>query len=303
MSFGIHFQQCPEDSYRENAVAVLCLACRCAEQGRATAGRQDGHYRACGGPPRCLEGHWRSLPHLEGGAGNDPAASVLGTKVRPRTRQRAAQANGALLRVPRARPPTGCPLEVRVASQRRPPAEHWPPRGPRARTLPGSEPGSGSHGCGFTSSRETTTLGSKDAGSSPSSSCLLCPWLTSDFCPVSLSEVFRTSEGAVTLPRAMVTFQEGRERARGAQLHGGPLAGAAERGRRARAGPRGQAARSLSWPEEGRGLRSQARAGALTRLHACAEVFRCVSICSGPHTPVPPSRSLSFLGHFWGLLS
>lgn len=114
----------------------------------------------------------------------------------------------------------GVPLEVRVASQRRPLAEHWPPRGPRARTLPGPEPGSGSHGCGFTSSRETTTLGSKDAGSSPSSSCLLCPWLTSDFCPVLLSEVFRTSEGAVTLPRAMVTFQEGRERARGAQLRG-----------------------------------------------------------------------------------
>lgn len=116
----------------------------------------------------------------------------------------------------------GVPLEVRVASQRRPPVEHWPPCGPRARTLPGSEPGSGSHGCGFTSSRESTTLGSKDAGSSPSSSCLLCPWLTSDFCPVSLSEVFRTSEGAVTLPRAMVTSQEGRERARGAQLHGAP---------------------------------------------------------------------------------
>lgn len=194
----------------------------------------------------------------------------------------------------------GVPLEVRVASQRRPPAEHWPPRGPCAGTLPGSEPGSGSHGCGFTSSRESTTLGSKDAGSSPSSFCLLCPWLTSDFCPVSLSEVFRTSEGAVTLPRAMVTSQEGRERARGAQLRGSR-------------GARTAGSRWPSWPGGPQPELAPGGAGppvsstcrgfdSFTRV--CRGVyFRCVSICSGPHTPVPPSRSLSFLGHFWDLLS
>lgn len=125
--------------------------------------------------------HWHSLPHLEGGGSctvlaNDSAASVLGTKVR-------LWASG------RVQPG---------------PAAPWLPPGLHARTPPGSERGSGSHG------RAASVL-PRPVNVPPWGQRTLALLLSPSVCPawdsrltfvrVPLSEGFRTSGGAVPLPR------------------------------------------------------------------------------------------------------
>lgn len=219
--------------------------------------------------------HWHSLPHLEGGGSctvlaNDSAASVLGTKVR-------LWASG------RVQPG---------------PAAPWLPPRLHARTPPGSERGSGSHG------RAASVL-PRPVNVPPWGQRTLALLLSPSVCPawdsrltfvrVPLSEGFRTSGGAVTLPR-----------------DGGHVelcCTKAPPGRRARTA--GSAGRW--WP--GRPQLELLRRGAGPPVsstckgfdlftHVCRSVYlRCVSVCSGPHTPVAPSDSLSFLGHLCGPLS
>lgn len=126
-------------------------------------------------------------------------------------------------------------------------------------------------GLGVTSARECATLGSKDAGSSPFSFCLPSLGLTPDFCP-----------GAALrrLPNQWrCGYAAARWWARGALLHEGPS--------RARLAAGGQAALSSRCSDEGPGLRSQARARALTCLHTCAEVFTLgVCPCAAALTPL-----------------
>lgn len=193
--------------------------------------------------------HWHSLPHLEGGGSctvlaNDSAASVLGTKVR-------LWASG------RVQPG---------------PAAPWLPPRLHARTPPGSERGSGSHG------RAASVL-PRPVNVPPWGQRTLALLLSPSVCPawdsrltfvrVPLSEGFRTSGG----------YAAARWWARGALLHEGPS--------RARLAAGGQAALSSSCSDEGPGLRSQARARALTCLHTCAEVFTLgVCPCAAALTPL-----------------
>lgn len=224
--------------------------------------------------------HWHWLPHLEGGGSctvlaNDSAASVLGTKVR-------LWASG------RVQPG---------------PAAPWLPPRLHARTPPGSERGSGSHG------RAASVL-PRPVNVPPWGQRTLALLLSPSVCPawdsrltfvrVPLSEGFRTSGGAVTLPRD-------------GHFSGGAMVGTWSSAARR---PLPGAHCGLGWPlvarppsargapTRGRPLVSSTCKGFDLFTHVCRSVyFRCVSVCSGPHTPVAPSHSLSFLGHLGGPLS
>lgn len=150
-------------------------------------------------------------------------------------------------------------------------------------------------GLGVTSARECATLGSKDAGSSPFSFCLPSLGLTPDFCPGAalrrLPNQWRCGYAAARWWARGPLLHEGPSRAPGAHCGlGWPLVA------------RPPSARAA--PTRGRPPVSSTCKGFDLFTHVCRSVyFRCVSVCSGPHTPVAPSHSLSFLGHLCGPLS
>lgn len=202
--------------------------------------------------------HWHSLPHLEGGGSctvlaNDSAASVLGTKVR-------LWASG------RVQPG---------------PAAPWLPPRLHARTPPGSERGSGSHG------RVASVL-PRPVNVPPWGQRTLALLLSPSVCPawdsrltfvrVPLSEGFRTSGGAVTLPRDG-HFSGGGRMGTWSSAARRPLPGSAGRWWPGRP--------QLEVLRRGASLRSQACARALTCLHTCAEVFTLgVCPCAAALTPL-----------------